>query len=355
VLFLTPSAWQGGLVRRELLIARNPEAGSSLPFLLSVPVPGGELLLKARETWPRTSKVYCHRLDVWPDDAEVVERVPVRSCVKRGPAIDLVVDRARENRSQLVLAQARGREMIFWQSPRTSKQARPAVTLPARRASGRVLEIVVDSRERYAYAFSHQQATTVRRTLPVGDYAVILDGAVVAAVERKSLADLASSLLSGKLTYALAELAALGRAAVVVEDRYSALFKLEHVAPGRVAEALAEAQARFPAVPVFFAETRALAQEWTYRFLGAALVELAGADASFAGTPLEARPTDRTPISDGGNDGAKGAPPTGVVRAWALASGLDVSAKGRLPEHVLKAYLAAVGVGGVQAAADSRH
>src|SRR3954451_7033053 len=282
---LAASGRQDGPVRPELLIARNPEPGSSLPYLLRVPVPGGDMLLKVRETWPRTSKVYCHRLDAWPEDAEVVERVTVRSCVKRGPAIDLVVDRARENRSQLILAQARGREVIFWQSPRTSKQARPAVTLPSRRASGHVLEIVVDSRERYAYGFSHQQASTVRRALPVGDYAVTLDGAVVAAVERKSLADLATSLLSGKLTYALAELAALPRAAVVVEDRYSALFKLEHAPAGRVAEALAEAQARFPAVPVFFAETRSLAQEWTYRFLGAALGEIEGRDTPFAGPP----------------------------------------------------------------------
>src|SRR6185312_10020494 len=175
---------------------------------------------------------------------------------QRGPALDLVLERARENRSQLVLTRARGREVIFWQSPRTNRQARPQVALPTRRASGRVLEIIVDSRERYPYQFAHQQATTVRRALAVADYAVELDGTVVAAVERKSLADLASSLLSGKLTYALAELSALPRAALVVEDRYSALFKLEHASGGQVADALAEAQARFPAVPVFFAETR---------------------------------------------------------------------------------------------------
>jgi hypothetical protein len=62
---------------------------------------------------------------------------------------------------------------------------------------------------------------------------------------------------------------------VVVEDRYSSVFKLERVRPSVVAEALGEAQARFPAVPIIFAETRPLAQEWTYRFLGAALVEAA--------------------------------------------------------------------------------
>ena len=323
---------------RELLIARNPEAGSSLPFILRVPVPGGDLLLKSRDTWPRTSKVYCHRLDAWPADAEVLERVAVRSCVKRGPAIDLVVDRARENRSQLVLARARGREVIFWQSPRTSKQARPAVSLPTRRASGNVLEIVVDSRERYAYGFSHQQATTVRRALPVGDYAVTLGGVVVAAVERKSLADLATSLLSGRLTYALAELAALPRAAVVVEDRYSALFKLEHVAPGRVADALAEAQARFATVPVFFAETRALAQEWTYRFLGAALTELGNAGVPFHASATETSPDD---APDGEPSIAARTPATSEVRAWALARGLPVSNRGRVPGDVVRAYLEA--------------
>jgi hypothetical protein len=75
----------------------------------------------------------------------------------------------------------------------------------------------------------------------------------------------------------LAELSSLPRAAVVVEDRYSAVSKLAHVRPATVADGLGEAAGRFPAVPIVFAETRPLAQEWTYRFLGAA-VEIAGVD-----------------------------------------------------------------------------
>ena len=47
------------------------------------------------------------------------------------------------------------------------------------RAAGRALEILVDSHERYAWTFASQQATTVRRALPAGDYAVELDGQVV--------------------------------------------------------------------------------------------------------------------------------------------------------------------------------
>jgi hypothetical protein len=74
---------------------------------------------------------------------------------------------------------------------------------------------------------------------------VTVDGRLVAAVERKSLADLVSSLINGKLRYALGDLAALPRAAVVVEDRYSQVFKLDWVRPAVVADGLAELQIRW--------------------------------------------------------------------------------------------------------------
>jgi len=326
----------------ELLIARNPDPDSTLPFLVRVPLGPDGLVLKTRETWPRKSKVYCHRAEGWPQDAEVLERLPVRTCSRRGPAIDLVLDRARENRSQLVVTQARGREMIFWQSPRTAKQARPNVKLPTRRAAGQVLEVVVDSGEKYAYGFRHQQAATTRRRLPAGDYAVELDGVVVAAVERKSLEDLGGSLLSGRLTYALAELTALPRAALVVEDRYSALFKLEHVAGGQVADALAEAQARFPAISVMFAETRPLAEEWTYRFLGAALSELrahaAGSRANDPLAPLVVAGQSRTDVPVPPVAAPAAAVDSADVRRWAAANGLPVAARGRLAADLVRAY-----------------
>jgi len=66
-------------------------------------------------------------------------------------------------------------------------------------------------------------------------------------------------------------MATLPRAAVVVEDRYSSLFKLEHAKPGFATEILARDHLRLPAIPIHFADTRRLAEEWTYRFLGAAL------------------------------------------------------------------------------------
>jgi hypothetical protein len=261
----------------SFVVARNPEPASTLPYLLRLPLPEGPLLLKAREPWPRTAKVYCHRAAPadWPADAEILEEIPVRSCMRRGVAIDLVLDRPRENRSQLVFARLPGqggREAIFWQTARTSAKGRPGVRVPRRRAAGYTeLEILVDTRERYPWRFIHQQTHTKRQALPAGDYAVESDGRMVAAVERKTLADLANSLVDGSLTYTLAELASLPRAAVVVEDRYSGLFKLERVNGGWVAELLAAIQVRYTTVPIVFAETRALAQEWTFRFLGAGL------------------------------------------------------------------------------------
>ncbi len=312
----------------DFVIARNPEADSTLPFLIRLPLGPNGIILKVRDTWPRTAKVYCHPAVEWPASPEVVERVPVRSCTRRGAAIDLVLDRGRENRSQIVFTKARGRDMIFWQSARTTRQARPNVSVPTQRASGHVLGILVDSHERYTWRFSNQQATTTRKALVAGDYGIEVDGSLIASVERKSLADLVGTMTGGKLRYLLAALADVPRSALVVEDRYSAIFKLDRVRPAVVAEGLAEAQVRFPEVPIVFCETRLLAQEWTYRFLGAALQHhlsdsTAGelADALPAAAPLEPAP-----------------PSTAEIRAWAIHQGIPVASKGRLRPEVIAAF-----------------
>ncbi|MGI8755683.1 MAG: ERCC4 domain-containing protein [Acidimicrobiales bacterium] len=316
----------------DFVIVRNPEEDSTLPYLVRLPVGPNGVVLKVRETWPRTAKVYCHPANTWPTEPEIVERVGVRSCARRGAAIDLVLDRGRENRSQFVFTRARGRDMIFWQSARTARQARPNVNVPKRRASGHVLEILVDSHERYPWRFSAQQATTERRALRTGDYAVEIDGAVVASVERKSLADLVGTLTGGKLRYLLAALAEVPRSALVIEDRYSAVFKLDRVRPAVVAEGLAEAQVRFPEVPIVFCETRPLAQEWTYRFLGAALDHhLSETPAALIADALAAAAAKPEP----------GVPASAHVRAWALQQGIAVATRGRLRSDVVAAYMAA--------------
>jgi ERCC4 domain-containing protein len=321
----------------ELLIARNPDPDSRLPYLLLLPLAGG-MVFRTSGTWPRTSAVYCYPVSVeeWPGDPDIVERAGVRSCVRRGAAIDLVLDRGRENRSQIVFTKARGRDAVFWQSPRTRRQARPNVTTPTARAAGIAeLEITIDSYERYAYRFAGRPVLTVRRALPCGDYGLVSGGRLIASVERKSLADLVASLTGGKLRYALAELAALPRAAVVVEDRYSQVFKLARVRPALVADGLAELQVRWPNVPIVFCEARALAEEWTYRFLAAAhawaateaaaIERLTPLAVSAAATELAAAP-------------GLPEPSTAEVRAWARAAGLAVPGRGKLRPEIWAAW-----------------
>jgi hypothetical protein len=321
----------------ELLIAVNPDPESSLKYLMRLPLAGG-MVFRTSGTWPRTTALYCHLVaaDDWPAEPHVVERVPLRSCARRGAAIDLVLDRGRENRSQLVFTKARGRDVVFWQSPRTRKQARPNVRTPTARAAGLGdLEIVADSHELYPYRFAGQQVTVVRRALPCGDYGLAFGGRLVASVERKSLADLATSLTSGRLRYALAELAALPRAAVVVEDRYSAIFKLDRLRPAMVADNLAEVQVRWPNVPIVFCETRPLAEEWTYRFLAAARV-WAETEAAVSGRMSVEGDLGAAPVAS-----AEPGPTSAEVRAWAVAEGITVSSRGKLGREIWDAWHAA--------------
>lgn len=324
-----------GLVA-ELLIAVNPDDESRLRLLLRVPLAGGDLLFRTSGTWPREKALFAYPvpLDEWPDDPVIVERVPLRSCSRRGAAIDVIADRSRHNRSQLVFTQARGRDAVFWQSPRTRKQARPNVRTPTARAHGvEELQIVVDSHEQYAYRFATQQVTTVKRALPCGDYGIVVDGQLVASVERKSLVDLVASLTGGKLRYQVGDLAALPRAAVVIEDRYSQLFKLDRVRPAMVADGLAELQVRWPNVPVVFCETRQLAEEWTYRFLAAA-----SAWATTEHAAMKRISPIRVDITHLDQAPAAPTPSTAEVRAWARGTGLPVPDRGRLRPEIWAAW-----------------
>jgi hypothetical protein len=298
---------------------------------------GEGLVFRTKDTWPRTGALYCHPvgLEEWPEQPEIVARAALRACARRGAAIDVICDRGREQRSQVVYTRARGRDVVFWQSPRTRKQSRPTLRIPTARAHAiEELEILVDSHERYPYTFAHQRALTVRRGLSCGDYAIGLDGRLICSVERKSIEDLVASLTGGRLRYALAELAALPRAGVVVEQGYARIFSLEHVRGAMVADGLAELQVRYPNVPIVFCETRKLAEEWTYRYLAAAH--------AWAGDERIAQA--RINADQPGPQGPRAPlPQSRELRHWARANGFPVSDRGRIPVEVRQAWERAKG------------
>lgn len=322
----------------ELLIATNPDTDSTLPYLLRLPV-GEGMVFRVRDTWPRTKAIYCHLVDgaEWPADPEIVVREPLRSCERRGAAIDVVLTRSRENRSQIVFTRARGRDVVFWQSPKTRKQARPGVRQPTGVAAGaRRLTIVIDAHERYPYRFENKEVQTTRRALPAGDYGALVDDLLVAVVERKSAADLLSSLTNGRLRFALGELAAFPRSVVVVEDRYSEILKNKWVSPAAAADGIAELQIRWPTIPIVFCETRPLAEEYTYRFLSAATMWALDETALERRLGIALAPSSRAAASVAGTTSS-----SATIRAWAQETGLPVSDRGKLKAEIIAAYITA--------------
>ncbi len=93
---------------------------------------------------------------------------------------------------------------------------------------------------------------------------------MVAVVERKTLENLATSLSDGTPAFQMQRLAEIGCTAVVVEGDYPDLFRTQ---PGRgswLADMLGRLAIRYPEVPVVFSGSRRFAEEWAYRFFGAA-------------------------------------------------------------------------------------
>lgn len=266
--------------RERFVVAKNPDEASSLKYIVRLPLDGG-LILKARDPWPTTARVYCHPFEgAWPDAAEIVEDVGVVSCRRRGPAIDLVLDRPRQDRSQFVFTESRGRSMIFWQTRTVAMKANPGARVPHRRALSAGFTVHVDTREKYAFRFAQRGVAIEHGAVTAGDYGVRDGDRWLAVVERKSIEDFIGSLSNGTLAFQLQAMAALPLAAVVVEGRYPKLFAVPRVKEGWLPDVLARLQIRYREIPIVFADSRKFAEEWTYRFLATALADLGAGDAA---------------------------------------------------------------------------
>ncbi|MDQ6746896.1 MAG: hypothetical protein M3010_02135 [Candidatus Dormibacteraeota bacterium] len=242
---------------------------------MRLPVEGEEpVVLAAADTWPRSKDVFCMLVAEWPDQTEVLEDLEALNCWRSGKAVHLVLNRSRLRRSMFVFTTARGRPAIFWRTATSMHGARPGVRAPAARGLEQVeLVIAVDSRERYGWRFRGRHLTLEKRALPVGDYALLQDEVCVAVVERKTVADLCTSAVSGTLGLALMELTRVPRAALVIEGRLSDVVKAASAArvqPGWILNLVASLQVAHPTVQWMFAETRTLAEDWAYRWLAAA-------------------------------------------------------------------------------------
>ncbi|MDQ6791444.1 MAG: ERCC4 domain-containing protein [Candidatus Dormibacteraeota bacterium] len=251
-------------------VARNPDPESRLPYLVWLPIEGG-LVLKARDAWPRLARVFCaDEATPWDDSAGLVDEAAVLICRRRGAAIDLVLDRPKLARSQFVFTNIRGRPAVWWQTQKTAQAANPAARVPRGRLPGH-LTVAVDSREKYGWRFAGRDVNIQRRTLAGGDYGAVVEDEVVAVVERKTIDNLATSLSDGSLVFQMQRLAEAARSAVVVEGDYPDLFLTQAGRGSWLADMLGRLAVRYSEVPIIFAGSRKFAEEWTYRFFGAAV------------------------------------------------------------------------------------
>lgn len=276
-------------------IGRRSATTSRLPYVLRLLVSGeGRIFLAVRETWPRGTDVFCHQLPAWPDDAEIIEEVPIEACWRVGAAVHLVLRRTRQRRSLFVWTKKGARTIVFWRSDASMRRARPGIRVPLARDFGERIKVAVDSGERYPWRFSGRPVAVERRRLPVGDYALVVGDELSAVLERKTPQDLATAATGGRLGLTLAELGQTLHGAIVVEGRLSDVIKeADRVRPGWLMNVIAALQVEHPRVAWMFAETRQLAEEWAYRWLAAA----SRADAPRAIPLLDERALGEVPVA----------------------------------------------------------
>lgn len=239
-----------------------------------------EFAVRAASPWPGPGQqVFCLReTQLAPDEPlEELERVPVTHLSHLGRKLSIVLDRPTRKRCEfLVVAKdytngTGSYEQIFFrtESGIRSHRSRARLELLPRDVS---LDIAIDSGERYPWSFP--QATVHREKLAVGDYALKHEGRILAVVERKSFDNMLSDLGAIQaLHHTLADLSRVERGALVVEAQYADFLNDKRL-DGRwpathVARALAELSVMHPRLPVVYAGSRKLANQWTQRFFTA--------------------------------------------------------------------------------------
>lgn len=244
------------------------------------------IVVSVDSPWPGAKgNVFALRNQEPAPEEDPVESVPILSLNQRGALIELALDRPQRKRCNFLCLTKTGKsngstyEQIYF---------RTADAMKAHRTRGHVhtktnakLEIVVDTRERYPWAFPSHAVR--RRALPVGDYALLDGENILAVVERKSFDDAKSALAEYQVFSArLTEMAPYRHAALVVEAQYGDFLIAERVSPmavSVVARKLAAIEAGHPRVRLVFAGNRAMAAHWTERFFEAVATAASKPDA----------------------------------------------------------------------------
>lgn len=204
-----------------------------------------------------------------PSEFPIIERVPVTRLERYGKQLSVILDRPRRKRCNFLFLSKNYKnkpgsyEQIFFRTQSGMQQHRSAsrVKLQGRGA----YRVVIDSAERYPWRFGSTE--TERRTLPAGDYAVDVEGELMAVAERKTFENLLSDVGSVRVLHAkLEDLSRYRHAAMVIEAEYRDFLstrKLNGRWPAsHTARVLAELHVLHPGVQIVYAGSRKAAEQW---------------------------------------------------------------------------------------------
>jgi hypothetical protein len=239
------------------------------------------LRLRAQHRWPGANQnIFClleHGRDDATTGGEELERVPVVAIQRRGVRLSVVLDRPKYKRCDFLFVRRARKdrpdetfEQIFWQTQTAMVQRRPKILPPALRSRDQ-LTVAIDARERYPWRFAC--ATTVRRRLDRGDYALMDGDTPVAAVERKTFENVLADLgVLPLLHQRLMDLATMEHHAFVIEAPYEDFLnpaKLHHYSAAFCAAAIGELYVALPRLRIVFCANRKAANAWTAGYFAA--------------------------------------------------------------------------------------
>lgn len=246
----------------------------NFPFWLFIEKEKNQFIfLKAKEKWPGPGKnIFC-QYEGEVDQKSLPEEKPldeakIFSLKRFGKKLTVVLDRLRNKRCWFIFLKKEYKQkpglfyyQVFWITQTSSIAERKGGYIPS--LKGENYKILIDSNERYPYHFG--EATTEKRRLKVGDYALEIDEKIIAVVERKTKDNFFHEISSlDVIRLKLQELEKYPYKVLLFENDYASFIDKKNTffRPGYIAGALADLFAQFPNIQILFFSGRKTANQW---------------------------------------------------------------------------------------------
>lgn len=261
------------------ILYKQPD-NTQFPYRLYIEEkPNDFLILDVQDRWPGPNKkIFCYlqgrcAKEDLPTN-EPIEDVEILKIERFEKKLNVILSRKTKRRCWFIFLTKQYKKkpnefynQIFWITQSSAKIRRPGAYIPRIRES-KGIEIIIDNRERYPYKFGYIPIR--RENLPVGDYALVKQGRIVAIAERKTLDNIKNEISTyDVLKASLQELATYPYKAVVFESPYADFINPKKTKPYRasyVAEIITDLFVNFPEIQFVFCDNRKIAQDWVLRW-----------------------------------------------------------------------------------------